>query len=249
VTTLGLDERERALHLRPHRIAVAGGDGSIGCAAEVASRAEVPLAVIPVGTANDFARVLGLPQDPEAAADLAVRGTETRAIDLGDAEGRPFVNAVSAGLSPAAAREARGLKGMLGPFAYAVGALRAGLGADPILCRIACDGEERFAGGAWQAIVGLTGAFGAGAELDADPSDGLLDVAVIEAGSRARLVAHAYGMRAGRLESQKGVVTFSGRAVEIALERGAGFNVDGELVDTARLLVAAAPRAFEVVVP
>jgi hypothetical protein len=44
-------------------------------------------------------------------------------------------------------------------------------------------------------------------------------------------------------------VTFSGRAVEIALERGAGFNVDGELVDTARLLVTATPRAFEVVVP
>jgi diacylglycerol kinase family enzyme len=178
-----------------------------------------------------------------------VRGSETRAIDLGDAGGRPFVNAVSAGLSPVAAREAHGLKSVLGPFAYAVGALRAGVGADPVFCRIQCDGEERFAGKAWQAIVGLTGAFGAGAELDADPADGVLDVAVIEAGSRARLIAHAYGMRTGRLEGQKGVVTFSGRTVEIGLEQGGGFNIDGELVDTGRLLVTAAPRAFEVLVP
>src|SRR5918995_167591 len=56
------------------RIVVAGGDGSIGCAAQAAARAEVPLVVVPVGTANDFARALGIPLDARASCRLAVAG-------------------------------------------------------------------------------------------------------------------------------------------------------------------------------
>jgi YegS/Rv2252/BmrU family lipid kinase len=248
VSTFALDQRAQALNSEADRIAVAGGDGSIASAAEVARDASVPLAVIPVGTANDFARSLGLPRESDAAAELAVRGTKTKAVDLGDADGRPFVNAASAGLSPIAAREARGLKRALGPLAYAVGALRAGLAASPVECRIHCDGRERFAGPAWQAIVGVTGAFGGGAEVDADPTDGILDVAVIEANSRARLILHAYGMRSGGLERQRGVALCSGRTVEVELDRARGFNVDGELVDAAKLRLTVDAGAFEVVV-
>ena len=248
VITLALEQRGRAISAGADRIAVAGGDGSIGCAAEVAAQAGVPLAVIAVGTANDFARSLGLPRETEAAADLAVRGTRTRAIDLGDASGRPFVNAASAGLSPVAAREARGLKRALGPLAYAAGAARAAMRARPIICRVACDGDERFAGAAWQVTVGITGAFGGGAEIEADPADGVLDAAVIEAGSRVSLVRHAYGMRTGGLERQAGVRTCRGREIEVAVERGPGFNVDGELVEASELRLSARPRAFEVVV-
>jgi diacylglycerol kinase family enzyme len=159
------------------------------------------------------------------------------------------VNAASAGLSPVAARRAHGLKRVLGPLAYTVGALRAGLRARPIACTVHCDGVEQFGGSAWQVTVGLTGAFGGGAELDADPTDGVLDVAVIEAGSRARLVVHAYGMRTGRLEGQEGVVACSGRTVEVAVDGGEGFNVDGELVEATELRLSSRPRAFEVVVP
>src|SRR5919204_1769138 len=53
----------RALASEPDRLAVAGGDGSIGPVAAHAARAGVPLAVIPTGTANDFARALDLPLD------------------------------------------------------------------------------------------------------------------------------------------------------------------------------------------
>ena len=111
----------------PERIVVAGGDGSIGCAAGAAGGAAVPLGVVPVGTANDFARALGLPDDLDEAVELAATGARTRRLDLGAAGERPFVNAASAGLSPVAAGEAHGLKSALGPLAYAVGALRAGL--------------------------------------------------------------------------------------------------------------------------
>jgi diacylglycerol kinase family enzyme len=137
---------------------------------------------------------------------------------------------------------------MLGPFAYAIGALRAGLATAPIDCEVRCDGERLFSGRAWQVTVGLTGAFGGGAEVDADPRDGLLDVVVIEARSRLRLLAHAYGMRAGSVEDQRGVVTGSGREIEVITDGRAGFNIDGELVEAKRLRLSLRPRAFDVVV-
>jgi YegS/Rv2252/BmrU family lipid kinase len=248
VTVVGFDEPERALTAGAERIVVAGGDGSIGPAAELAGRARVPLAVVPVGTANDFARALGIPQDLERAVALAARGSGTRVLDLGRAGDRPFVNVASAGLSPVAARGAEGLKSRLGSLAYTVAALRAGLTADPISCRVGCDGEELYDGRAWQVVVACGGGFGGGAEVEADPQDGILDVVVIEAGSRAGLVRHAYGMRAGRLESQPGVRTGSAREVDLRAAGGAGFNVDGEVVAADRLALAVRPTAFEVVV-
>src|SRR4051812_2862816 len=77
----------------PDRMAVAGGDGTIGPVAAAAGRIGVPLAVIPTGTANDFARAHGLPGDPVAAARLAATGSRVEAQELGFlADGRAFVN-------------------------------------------------------------------------------------------------------------------------------------------------------------
>jgi diacylglycerol kinase (ATP) len=97
--------------------------------------------------------------------------------------------------------------------------------------------------------VACTGAFGGGAGVEADPRDGILDVVVIEAGSRARLALHAYGMRAGRVERHTGVITGDGREVEVDTDERTSFNVDGELVDAAALRFTVRPRAFEVVAP
>ncbi len=82
--------------------------------------------------------------------------------------------------------------------------------------------------------MGVTGAFGGGSEIDADPADGMLDLVVIEAGSRARLMRHAYGLRSGAIEQQPGVITRSGCEIEVRTD-GGGFNVDGELVDAGEL--------------
>ena len=242
-----LDERDDAVALGPDRIAVAGGDGSIGFAAEAAARAGVPLAVVPVGTANDFARAIGIPLDLAEACRLAVEGRETRLLELGWMGDRPFVNAASTGLSPIAAANAQGVKRILGPFAYSLGALGAGITAKPIRCRVTCDGKPRFDGRAWQVSVAVTGAFGGGSGVDADPHDGVLDVVVIEATSRARLVLHAYGLRARRLESQKGVRSERGHVVEVSTDGETGFNVDGELVGVERARFRVEAGAFAVV--
>lgn len=247
VRTFRLEERDDAVASRPERIVVAGGDGSVGCGAEAAARAAVPLAVVPVGTANDFARAQGLPLDPAEACRLAVEGEQTRRLELAWMADRPFVNAASAGLSPVAARNAHGLKRALGPLAYSVGALRAGLGADPVRCEVRCDGEQLFDGPAWQVTVAATGAFGGGSTVEADPQDGELDVVVIEAGSRARLVVHGYGLRAGRVESQRGVRKARGRVIEVRTDGSTGFNVDGERVDLSEGRFRAEEGAFAVV--
>jgi diacylglycerol kinase family enzyme len=97
-------------------------------------------------------------------------------------------------------------------------------------------------------VVGVTGAFGGGAGVEADPSDGRLDVVAIEAGSRARLIAHGYGLRAGNVEQQDGVVAAGGARIEVEARGGAGFNVDGEIVDERAATFTVEPRAFEAVV-
>jgi YegS/Rv2252/BmrU family lipid kinase len=248
VSRFGLERADAAVAAQPQRIVVAGGDGSVGPAADAASRAAVPLGVVAVGTANDFARALDLPDDLVDAVEVAAIGRRTATLDLGRVGERPFVNAAGAGLSPVAARKAKGLKHALGSLAYTVGALRAGLLARPVAARVRVDGVEAFAGDAWQVIVALTGAFGGGAEVEADPADGCLNLVAIEAGSRLRLAVHGYGMRSGRIERQRGVVTGRGRRIEVETDGKSGFNVDGELLSEARLRFTVEPRAFEVVV-
>jgi diacylglycerol kinase (ATP) len=214
----------------PDRLVVAGGDGSIGPAALCAARLGVPLAILAVGTANDFARAKRLPLDLDEACALArdPRRATVRA-ELGMAGARPFVNAAATGLSVVAARAARPHKSRLGRLAYAVGAVRAGLTAAPLRCAVRCDGEQRFAGPAWQVVVGVTGAFGGGSEIGSTrDDDGLLDVAVVPAGSRAGLVRRALGMRAGRLTEQAGVEHERAAVVEVELPGHPAFNVDGE---------------------
>ena len=142
VTVFDVREPERAAASGAERLAVAGGDGSIGPAADAASRAGVPIAVIPVGTANDFAAIVELPDDLAEACRIAVTGEETRKLELGRASGRPFVNVASIGLSPEAAEEAHGLKDRLGALAYPAGAVKAGATADLELAYTLADGLE-----------------------------------------------------------------------------------------------------------
>ena len=248
VASFGLDEIDAAIGARPARLVVAGGDGSLGCVAAPAARASIPLAVVPTGTANDFARAIGIPLDTREAVALAATGTETRAIDLAHMDHRPFLNVASLGLPPTAAEHASGLKDALGSLAYVVGAVRAGLGAEPIRCAVRGDGAQLFDGAAWQVTVACTGAFGAGSSVDADPADGRLDVVVIEAGSRARLMRHAYGIRAGEIEGQPGVHSLRCATVEVALDGPHPFNVDGELVESGTCSFEVEPAAVHVVV-
>jgi len=161
---------------------------------------------------------------------------------------RPFLNVASMGLPPAAARHADGLKGFLGPFAYAVGALRAGLQTEAVECTVRCDGAEIHAGKVWQVTVACSGAFGGGSSIETDLADQKLDIVVIEAGSRARLALHAYGLRRGGIGEQSGVTKVRCAHAEVELTETRSWNVDGELVDSGTTSFQVDPDAVEVVV-
>jgi diacylglycerol kinase family enzyme len=243
------DDLERAAAWEPDRLAVAGGDGTIGPVAELAGRLDVPLAVIPTGTANDFARAYGLPADPREAAELAATGEHTRPLELGRlADGRPFVNVASAGLASVAARNAQPLKPRLGPLAYGVGALRAAARERPLPVTVRSDGQTVFDAGAWQVIVAVSGAFGGGSGVaEADPDDGVLDVVVLPAGSRAGLARRAWGLRQRTIAQQRDVPHERGHVVEVELPPGSEINVDGEIREGGLERVTVEPRAFRLV--
>jgi diacylglycerol kinase family enzyme len=241
---------ERLAAGSPDRVAVAGGDGTIAPVAEAAGRIGAPLAVIPTGTANDFARATHLPTDPAQAARLAATGERTRRLELGRlADGRPFVNAASAGLAAKAARHAEAFKGVLGPFAYGLGALRAAATEAPLHISVRVDGADAFEGGAWQIIVAATGAFGGGSDVGvADPLDGELDVAILTAGSRLALARRAWGLRRGTIVSQQPVEHHRGMVVEVRMD-DAELNVDGEIREGGLEKVTVEPGAYELIVP
>jgi diacylglycerol kinase (ATP) len=250
VNRFDIDDLEAAVSLGADRIVVAGGDGSIAPVAAAAGAAGAPLAVVPVGTANDFARRLGIPEDLSEACRLAVRGTRFRSLELGWMnEERPFVNVASAGLPAPAAQRARSWKARFGPLAYALGAVSAGLTAKPLTCLVTCGDRELLAGEAWQVTVAASGAFGAGAAIEeADPGDGALEVVAVEAGPRLSLVSLAYRLRSGRVTQHPRAFHSRCPAAEVQVPDCTKFNVDGELVTVGAARFTAEAGAFRLVV-
>src|SRR5690606_24305987 len=105
-------------------IILCGGDGTIASGALAVEECGLPLGIIPMGTANDLARTLGIPIDLTEAADVILAGN-TRRIDLGTVNGYAFFNVASIGLS---ADLAQGLdttlKRRFGRLGYALAAAR-----------------------------------------------------------------------------------------------------------------------------
>jgi diacylglycerol kinase family enzyme len=251
-----IEDVERAAAAGADRLVLAGGDGSIAPAAAAAGEAGLPLALIPAGTANDFAHRLGLPLELSAACRLAVRGTSLRSLELGwmePLEGaagdrRPFVNVASAGLPAPAAERASTWKRPLGPLGYAAGAVAAGLTARPVISHVTCDGRLLHHGRAWQLTVAASGAFGAGAEVaEADPADGRLEVVAIASGPRPGLVALAWRLRRGEVTGHRRARHASCAVAEVRVPPGTPFNVDGELVRFGPARFEARAGAFRLV--
>ena len=101
-------------------VVVAGGDGSVGYVAGCMFRygIELPLGIIPLGTANDFARMLGISHDPRTAAQQIINGS-VRTFDCGEVNGRCFVNVFSFGLFTTTSQHTPDAqKRRFGPLAY-----------------------------------------------------------------------------------------------------------------------------------
>lgn len=106
-------------------VVVGGGDGTVSYAAGRVAGTNVILGVLPLGTANDFARTMEIPNNlAEACATVA--GGKVVDIDLGQANGAPFLNVASVGLSVAVTEAlSLRLKRYIGPLAYSIVTLTA----------------------------------------------------------------------------------------------------------------------------
>ncbi len=124
-------------------IAIGGGDGTINAVIEPIRHSGTVLLALPLGTANDFARSLKLPDDPIQAAQAAING-QLAPIDIGRVNGQSFVNAASIGV-PADARKRINpdLKRWTGAISYAVANWQSWHEMTPLELDITCAGHEK----------------------------------------------------------------------------------------------------------
>jgi YegS/Rv2252/BmrU family lipid kinase len=226
---------------------VFGGDGTVHEVANglpLAGSGGLVVGLLPAGTGNDLARAIGMPPEPvAAAAELA--GARPRPLDLLDCGPRRAANGINAGFAAAATDVlSRRVKLLLGPAAYLVGGVLAGVDPPTWPARVEVDGRV-VEGEALAVVVGNGGSFGGGRWLipEADVGDGLLDVLVVPAAtSKAKLARHL--ARDRRLPGD--LPRLRGPAATVVTEMPC--RLDGEPAPTPRS-VAVIPSAWQVLAP
>ncbi len=242
VTTSSPDELEDALgdHADVAAVVVLGGDGSLHAvvaALHATGRlADVAVGLVPLGTGNDFARTLDLPTEPAPAAEVVVAGHE-QALDLiVDADGTVTVNATHLGAGTEAAIAAEPHKKRFGPVGYAIGALVSGFRVQGKHLTITVDGDRvPDRGRVLQVAVGNGRFVGGGTALlpEADPSDGLMDVAVVFSHTRRERLMYALSLGLRR-HHHRDDVDYR-RGTEVTVEgRDLRCTNDGEITDPSR---------------
>jgi diacylglycerol kinase (ATP) len=239
VTTSSPQDLANALEAHPalDGVVVLGGDGSLHVVVDALRSAgrlsDIVIGLVPLGTGNDFAAALGLPDEPVEAAGVIAAG-HTRHIDLIiDGHDEVVVNAAHIGIGAEAAKAARPWKRALGPLGYVVGAVLTGireLTTPGARLQITVDGKALTRAPVIQVAVGNGSYVGGGTPLlpQADPSDGELDVAVSYTDSPRHRITYAWNVRRGDHHRRDDVVYLRGTEVSVRGEKLACTS-DGEL--------------------
>ena len=236
-------------------VVAAGGDGTIHEVANGLLHSGAPnagLAVLPIGTGNDFAKLLG-GRRLERALDSILLGA-THRVDVGlvrwGDESEYFVNGMGTGIDVEVVRQIAGLPRLRGVARYLVGVLRALRVFDPIRARLRVDGREidkRVM------IVGVGNGVSQGGGFyitpDARPDDGRLDLCVIDEMSLPRVLVTLPRLMRGRHVNLSTVSMLTFSRLEIETEGPLFFQLDGELREprgVRRMTVEVLPGALRV---
>jgi YegS/Rv2252/BmrU family lipid kinase len=256
---------DEAMAQGARRILIGGGDGTVSCAASLLLGRDVTLGVLPLGTGNDFARSLGITPSVEAACDVIAQGYTAR-VDVGLANGRPFLNAASLGLATAIARRlTKRLKQKMGKLAYPVAAATQIWEHHPFHVRMKSD-TQSLELEVLQLVVGNGRYHGAGNVVapDAALDDRRLHVYAITAPSAdngregtglgqlqdmATLARVAMSLRSGEHVDHPAVTCLRTSRLYVEAEPAQEVNADGELIGQTPMLFEVAPSALRVYAP
>nr|WP_246736254.1 lipid kinase [Enterovirga sp. DB1703] len=231
-------------------VIVGGGDGTLNCSAPGLVETGLPLGILPLGTANDLARTLGIGPDPASAARTIVDG-HLRAIDLGEVNGHLFFNVASIGFSAELARElTREAKKRWGVLGYAMASARLLARTRPFTAFIEHEGETLKVKTV-QIAVGNGRHYGGGLTMDpaAEPDDGRFHVYSLEVAHWWQLVALAPALKRGTQGTWRDVRAFTASEVTIKTRRSRSVNTDGELTTATPAVFRVRPKAVRVFTP
>ena len=231
-------------------VIVGGGDGSLNAAAAGLISSGLPLGVLPLGTANDFARTLGIGNDLQQAVKIIAAG-HRRAIDLGEVNGHLFFNVSSIGFSATLARHLTAeSKKRWGTFGYALAAFKLLKQSRPFSASIEHDGVVEKVKTV-QVSVGNGRFYGGGmtVEQSAAPDDGLLDVYSLEVAHWWQMIALLPALRRGTHGRWRKVRTLSTTALTLTTRRPHDINADGELIGQTPAHFTIKTKAIQVFAP
>ncbi|MFI2810210.1 MULTISPECIES: lipid kinase [Microbulbifer] len=232
-------------------VIIGGGDGTISSAAGVLLECKLPLAILPLGTANDLARSLGIGNDLQQAFSV-IAANHRRQIDLGEVNGKYFFNVANIGLGVMVTRELSDeVKQRWGVFSYLRALGLALARSNQFRVRLMIDGQKRVLRSI-QLAIGNGRFYGGGNVVDDDSTidDGLLNLYSLRPQRLWELLTLAPLLRGGRHDLARRVFNTSGREIElVTVPEGMEVHADGEPVTRTPAMFRVLPRVLEVVVP
>ncbi len=232
-------------------VIIGGGDGTLNAAIEGLVEVQLPLGILPLGTANDLARTLGLPTDVKAACQVIAAGCQDK-IDLGWVNEKYFFNVASLGLSVQITRKLnKQMKQRWGIFAYAIAAIQVLLQSRPFTVRLRLNQGEWIQMKTIQVAVGNGRYYGGGMAVAdrATIDDQRLDVYSLNLKHWWQMLMILPDMRSGNHTSWDFVEHYRCREVEIHTRRSHAINTDGEITAETPAYFRVIPQAISVFVP
>lgn len=231
-------------------VIIGGGDGTLNAAAQALIQCDLPLGILPLGTANDFARTLGIPASLPEAVRIIAAG-QRRNVDLGEVNGHLFLNVSSVGFSASLARNlTAAAKKKWGTLGYALAALRLLRQSRPFSATLQVDGQQ-LPIKTVQFSVGNGRFYGGGMtiEKDAAPDDGRLDAYSLEVRHWWQILALFPALRRGTQGRWGSVRTLSGTQFTLHTRRAHDINADGEIIGRTPAHFRLIPAAIAVFAP